>query len=1033
MPVRYALGADALIAPSGQYLAGASSAGLSCWIRVNAASASINTVYGFYFAFAQVFYLQRPNGQTNKVNIGWVGANGNISVTQQTLTIGIDYQLTMSWTGGAQAIYLNAAPIRTGTVAGGMVTNASGTLQIGNNHPGLNDWDFTLDDFALWNGYAPTQADALALRDRVKTPAQVNAASLIFGLTLDGVAGVKPVVGDAGVVNYGTLGSGFNVSSVPGAPAYDGTPLVYVPPTVIRLGEVLPSGTQAAFVFQSNPAGTLTNVTAANIAPTVQINGGAPQALTNLVWGSAGTAQPWLLGTLPQAVTASDVVTYATAEGWVTTTAGGISAASGTLTNQVGGSALPAFTPGGKSMRAGYNVEPPLYYNALSLYANLARQAGNWLVNFGGTPTLNSLGYFSSLNGADVSTILSLANTNGGCPNAPPGVYTLLWDGDGVYDLRDGSGGSAPVTLLTSTLTGTVDNRRTYQVSRVAGQFYLFLNLHTNTLGTTATATTNPNIRIYGPGVATDGSQKWHPRFLAQLRESGAQVLRFMDALFTNVSTVASYADWTPPAQFSYSVRPSYAAAGVGHGLNDFTLTNIAPSSLVCSSGRTPLLLTSSAPHGLSVGHLVTFKADCGNFTTADLVSRSVKNALLYVVRVPSSTTFEVAFFTSSGSAVNGSQAYSGTAGASGSAGLPLADLCDLCNTVGADCWLNIPPGVAANPAAATATFAQIAASLSAARKCYVEFSNETWNSAFAVWDYAYCQAQLDGTLPGSLFTRQHQWIVKQAAALHTLAAAAFVAAGRPATDVVRVLGTQLAGASGFTADLLAYGASQGYPFDRLAVAPYFEDADNSSAWQTAYATLLNTWTVDQLHDLTQLWIQYGLIPTWLAQQVAQIQAQVAAYPNLKLAAYEGGPQCGAAGGSNAVTLSHQWARHPRVADAYLYVLDMHQNPGAFIEGVTAGSPGCLEWCHFNIGQFLGQAHVSGDAMWGAFPAWSTVIGKGDGSDGRFNNVGHYEELGGLVVDDGVVSVIGYALALWNGYPGFLSGLRVVLDRPRFP
>src|SRR5262249_4823126 len=151
--------------------------------------------------------------------------------------------------------------------------------------------------------------------------------------------------------------------------------------------------------------------------------------------------------------------------------------------------------------------------------------------------------------------------------------------------------------------------------------------------------------------------------------------------------------------------------------------------------------------------------------------------------------TFDVGQPTSNASPVSGPQAYSGTITAAPPPGLPVADVIDLCNTVGADCWFSIPH--AASDACLTALGQQFAAGLAAGRRVYLEYSNEVWNSGFPQFEHAYAMAQLDGTLPGTGYQRQQQWYARQTGHLQALFLAAWTGAGRAAGDVLRVVGSQ--------------------------------------------------------------------------------------------------------------------------------------------------------------------------------------------------------------------------------------------------
>lgn len=63
----------------------------------------------------------------------------------------------------------------------------------------------------------------------------------------------------------------------------------------------------------------------------------------------------------------------------------------------------------------------------------------------------------------------------------------------------------------------------------------------------------------------------------------------------------------------------------------------------------------------------------------------------------------------------------------------------DLCNRIGADMWINIPIQASADYQIQLANL--IKNNLNANLKVYIEYSNETWNTSFCTWVYAYQRA----------------------------------------------------------------------------------------------------------------------------------------------------------------------------------------------------------------------------------------------------------------------------------------------------
>ena len=77
-------------------------------------------------------------------------------------------------------------------------------------------------------------------------------------------------------------------------------------------------------------------------------------------------------------------------------------------------------------------------------------------------------------------------------------------------------------------------------------------------------------------------------------------------------------------------------------------------------------------------------------------------------------------------------------AGWGGEHGVPVEVAVQICNTTGADCWLNVPHEANDDYIKQMATL--VHALLGTSQKVYIEFSNEVWNGAYA--QFAYAEAQ---------------------------------------------------------------------------------------------------------------------------------------------------------------------------------------------------------------------------------------------------------------------------------------------------
>jgi hypothetical protein len=219
-------------------------------------------------------------------------------------------------------------------------------------------------------------------------------------------------------------------------------------------------------------------------------------------------------------------------------------------------------------------------------------------------------------------------------------------------------------------------------------------------------------------------------------------------------------------------------------------------------------------------------------------------------------------------------------AGWGGAHGVPIETVLQLCNMVGADCWLNVPHQANNDYITQMATLAH--ANLNPSQKIYIEFSNEVWNWAFTQSHYAVAQGKSiwpnagvqDGYYNAS-------WYGMRTAQMCDIWKSVW---GADSSRVVCVLGAQ--GANPDTAkqslDCPLWTGTGNAPcsnhnINAVAIAPYFGDRSAKTTWMAA---------ADGGH--TQLFQELGGDISQSAGFEAAYKKFLAPY-HLPLIAYEGG------------------------------------------------------------------------------------------------------------------------------------------------
>src|SRR4051812_19325188 len=239
MSLRF-VGNQLLRTAPGGLLAGASTASLSAWIRVNAGCNVANPAGVPIFCDAGGKLSVVLSGQ-GSVRVAWssiVGKTGGGSSYVMSLAPGTAYHLAAVWQDGSQQYYLNGVLVHSDTQPGSLGVpgdTAKHPFRLGSDSAGT---DVTIDEPTLWVGHALTAQDVYDLRDRLVHPEGIAPASIALRWPLAGPDGVAAAVGDAGLADGST--GGLALSEVVGtAPTYQGGVLSYAAPSIVT---VLPSG-----------------------------------------------------------------------------------------------------------------------------------------------------------------------------------------------------------------------------------------------------------------------------------------------------------------------------------------------------------------------------------------------------------------------------------------------------------------------------------------------------------------------------------------------------------------------------------------------------------------------------------------------------------------------------------------------------------------------------------------------------------------------------------------------------------------------
>jgi hypothetical protein len=246
--------------------------------------------------------------------------------------------------------------------------------------------------------------------------------------------------------------------------------------------------------------------------------------------------------------------------------------------------------------------------------------------------------------------------------------------------------------------------------------------------------------------------------------------------------------------------------------------------------------------------------------------------------------------------------------------GVPVETVLQLCNTVGADCWLNVPHQANNDYITQMAVLAH--ANLGTSQKIYIEFSNEVWNGGYAQSHYASAQGQSLWPHAGvNSFTYNRNWYGMRTAQMCDIWKSVW---GADSSRLVCVLGAQAGNSGTATSSLdcpLWTGSGNApcsnHNINAVAIAPYFGSLapyfGNSPAQKSSMEA------EDGGH--TKLFQELTGDLSQVAKWGATWKAVLAPY-NLPFIAYEGGQ--GLASFDPSISNLYIAAnRDPRMAAAY--------------------------------------------------------------------------------------------------------------------
>jgi len=457
------------------------------------------------------FIMMGGTSTTVSIKIQCTNASDSTVSTTVSVPIGAVTTFALVYTSGSQRVYINAILATIGSLTG----NSQGTsvnFQVGGTAGSA--CIYTLDDIAVWNGYALTASDVLDLREGTATPATIGGSATWRGYwTLDGTDGATPQIGDPGLANYFSDPT-TNLTSVSGSgSALYSAALDWVPSVAVQQAYVDTTGSLVGLSFQSLTAGGTAIPSQVITAPTASVNGTPIGSLTNQ-WLTGYHSR--MLFQLPGStvVSANDVVTLDAPEGWLNTNLGLTEALNASvLISRVGQSSVGTSSIT-KTLKVGLNF-PHLGAISWSLYqvpknwVTRTTKFSNCTIDSGGKPTAMTLTTVGA-------RLYDLSASNGIDSTSYPGavgLYAIGWDDlnpsvPTTFSMTTALPATTTVTELTQYANPGVNGIgkvKVFNVQQAIGSTTALIELDLQMTN----ANKSPqfaNLVIYGPGDFTPGS-----------------------------------------------------------------------------------------------------------------------------------------------------------------------------------------------------------------------------------------------------------------------------------------------------------------------------------------------------------------------------------------------------------------------------------------------------------------------------------------------------------------------------------------------
>lgn len=689
-------------------------------------------------------------------------------------------------------------------------------------------------------------------------------------------------------------------------------------------------------------------------------------------------------------------ITLNAPDGWASVTSGDVAGATGL--------AVPVATvdewfphdPNAPhTLRIGRNHNGPIYWTGARLRANLLRATWgpSWI---GGNPVRDTNGVITGL-GTATGLAWEFIGGDGVSDYVSGRGINLLRAGDWKVRYRGTAKTPAPTFvdtlnrgLFTVTQVGPVATDAasgksvcTLRVT-LADHFPIapvLVQLRFPGIPSVADIPDPASIDLFDPDTPADWDRLVHPLVYNREHGTGFESIRWLDAMAINAPGVVAFADFAGPDRLGFM--------GADHAITA-TVAAIEPVDTSAADldraralfpnkgGLSIIKVTTTAPHGFLTDHVVAFHLDRNN--PVDVTGQvTYTDRGVGTIEVLSPTVFLATCWTDGSPATNPNAPAPITLAAPfdfgtgtvtstfGDAALAPATVVRLCNELDVVPWLQVPYGMSDQGIDDYAD--AVLAVLDPGHKVRLEYTNEPWNFGFSQFGWLQIHAGRaggGGTVMGEY--------ARRAINAHARFRARWAAAGRDPVDVIRVMGSQAADSSK-TAQILDRCRVDQATFEELAIGTYI---NNRPQYIEAYAGDVSA-AFDRLDPAAVISLQ-GVnqrYTHWTAVIDPHREMLTKTYPEfsgVKLVSYEGAYQDICPGGSDntrRVEKSLASTRHPFLLPCYLARLQLLESRGLTL------------YMHYIDS---GSNYLSAGSAWVARPAYFMPDGKGDGSDGQFDN-----------------------------------------------